>query len=76
MQHIINRVPVCITLHNLLVGSSYPREWEHGHEEDLITENIKYEYDEQFVAVAEPINAGTNTQDDMLACMTEWFNAQ
>ena len=76
MRRIIDRVSVCITLHNLLVGSSYPQEWEHGHEEDLIAEEIEYEYEEQFVARAEPINAGTNRRDEMLAYMMEWNNAQ
>jgi hypothetical protein len=45
-------------LHSLLIESSYPEEWENGYEEDLAEEDIKYEYDEQFVSVK--IDAGND----------------
>jgi hypothetical protein len=44
LTQIINRIAVCIMLHNLLIGCSYPEGWEVGFEDE-----IKYEYKEQFI---------------------------
>jgi hypothetical protein len=50
-KKIIDRVTVCIILHNLLLGSSYPEEWVNVWDEDLEEEDIEYEYEEQFVPI-------------------------
>jgi hypothetical protein len=71
LKRIIDRVTVCIILHNLLIGSSYPEEWENGFEEDLTAEEIEYEYDEQFV----PINIdadGRCRRTEMMNYIIQW----
>jgi hypothetical protein len=35
MRCIIERVRVCIVLHNLLIGSTFPQEWIEPNEENL-----------------------------------------
>jgi hypothetical protein len=47
MKYIIQQVSVCIILHNLLMDSSYPKEWLEVYEEDAVQEEAEYE--EQFV---------------------------
>jgi hypothetical protein len=71
LKRIIDRVTVCMILHNLLIGSSYPEEWENGYEEDLVEEDIEYEYDEQFIPV--DITAdGRCRRTEMMNYIIQW----
>jgi hypothetical protein len=71
LKRIIDRVTVCIILHNLLLGSSYPEEWEIGWEEDLTEEDIEYEYEEQFIP--HDINVdGRYRQNEMMNYIIQW----
>ena len=71
LKRIIDRVTVCIILHNLLIDSSYPEEWENGYQEDLEEEDVEYEYEEQFV----PINVEGNgrcRRNEMMNYIIQW----
>lgn len=74
-KKIINMAIVFIMLHNILVGSSYPDEWENGWEEDLVKEYIKNEYEEQFAPT--DIDAdGRCRRTEMLNCIIQCMIGQ
>jgi hypothetical protein len=74
MKRIIDRVRVCIVLHNLLVGSSYPEAWDARNEEDVgdnLGDDSNNEYAEDFVPDA-VLPASTDRRSDIQQYMLEW----
>jgi hypothetical protein len=71
LKRIIDRVTVCIILYNLLIGSSYPEEWEDGYEEVLMVEEIEYEYEEQFLPIGIDADARCR-RNEMLNYIIQW----
>jgi len=71
ISRIIDRITVCIILHNLLIGSSYPDDWENPVEEDVNNDDIDYEYEEQFVP-HNFVDDGANRRMEMMQFIFQW----
>ena len=71
ISRIIDRITVCIILHNLLIGSSYPDDWENPVEEDVNNDDIDYEYEEQFVP-HNFVDDGANRRMEMMQFILQW----
>lgn len=80
MKNIIDKIRVCIVLHNMLVGSTYPKEWERRNEEDdemvidAAIDDADMEYEEGYVPL-DVDNGGKYRRDEMMRYMIEWNNA-
>ncbi len=74
MERIIKRVRACIVLHNLLVESSYPEEWNHQNEEDF-QDNLGDGEDDNDDGFMPRNNYNRNTaqrRDEIHQYMMEW----
>ena len=60
MHRIIDRVRVCVVLHNMLIGSTFPDEWVEPNEEDLDVEMLP---NDEFDDEDEPIDDESNVLD-------------
>ena len=60
MRRIIDRVRVCIVLHNMLIGSSYPAEWAEPDGEDLDNDVLSAD---DFDDEVEPVDEQSNVND-------------
>lgn len=58
----------------MLVGLSFPEEWLCGNEEDVIEEEIEYEYEEQFVPLEVLPGEGSDRRNEMMYYMLKWCN--
>jgi hypothetical protein len=71
ISRINDRITVCIILHNLLIGSSYPDDWENPVEEDLNNDDIDYDYEEQFVP-HNVVDDGAKRKMEMMQFILQW----
>jgi hypothetical protein len=71
MKRIIDRVRVCIVLHNLLVGSHYPLSWEDCDEEDDTDDEEFAEDNDECVVPDHPIVSSTNCREQIFHYMLE-----
>ena len=67
-KRVIDRITVCIILHNLLMDTSYPNEWiVDGLEEELEHPDLDYDYDEQHIPHPyEALADGRSRRDEMM----------
>ncbi len=59
MQCIIDRVHVCVVLHNMLIGSAFPAEWVECNDEDMEDDRAINNFDDE----DSPVN-NLNNDDD------------
>jgi hypothetical protein len=71
MKRIIDRIRVCIVLHNLLVGSPYPHCWEDCDEEDDADDEEYAEDNDECVVPDGPIVSSNNRQEQIFRYMLE-----
>jgi hypothetical protein len=70
MKKIIDRIMVCIVLHNLLVGSPYPQSWEDLNDEEEYDDEFAEDNDECIVPVG-PIVSSGNRREQIYRYMLE-----
>ncbi len=59
MRRIIDRVRVCVVLHNMLIGSTFPSEWVEPNDEDMEEDGAGNNIDDE----DEPVDNPNNNND-------------